>query len=148
MPFYNTYPGFLYCHTSLRDKAGLVAGSNTGLGYQACAHLLRLGLSHLILAVRKASKGEAARRSLLASLPASAKILMVEVWELDLNNYARSNIQIDFALLNTGVANFNFIVNRSTSHETTVQINWLSTALLSCPCSISRLPTTPTTDVR
>ncbi|KAJ6044146.1 Short-chain dehydrogenase/reductase SDR [Penicillium canescens] len=52
----------------------------------------------------------------LASLPASAKILMVEVWELDLNSYAsvkRSNIQIDFALLNAGVANFNFTVKRS-----------------------------------
>ncbi|KXG46530.1 Short-chain dehydrogenase/reductase SDR [Penicillium griseofulvum] len=151
MPFYNSYPGFLYRQflvcpskapstTSLRGKAGIVTGSNTGLGYQASSQLLGLGLSHLILAVRSISKGEAARKSLLAALPASAKPPVVEVWELDLANYAsiiafvdrlkRSDIEIDFALLNAGVANFNFTVNQSTSHESSIQINWLSTALL------------------
>jgi NAD(P)-dependent dehydrogenase (short-subunit alcohol dehydrogenase family) len=151
MPFYNTYPGFLYRQflvcpskapstTSLRGKSGLVTGSNTGLGYQASAQLLALGLSHLILAVRSASKGEAARKSLLASLPASATPPVVEVWELDLGSYAsvtafverlkQSDIQIDFALLNAGVANFHYTMNQSTSHETSIQINWLSTALL------------------
>ena len=99
MSFYNTYPGFLYRQflvcppkapstTSLRGKAGLVTGSNTGLGYQASAQLLALGLSHLILAVRSPSKGEAARKTLLASLPASVKPPLVEVWEFDLGSYA------------------------------------------------------------
>ncbi|KAJ5230489.1 hypothetical protein N7489_011197 [Penicillium chrysogenum] len=151
MPFYNTYPGFLYRQflicpskapstTSLRGKAGIVTGSNTGLGYQASAQLLGLGLSHLILAVRSISKGEAARESLLASLSTSAKPPVVEVWELDMGSYPsiiefvdrlkRSEILIDFALLNAGVANFNFTVNQPTSHELSIQINWLSTALL------------------
>ncbi|KAJ5294450.1 hypothetical protein N7508_009271 [Penicillium antarcticum] len=151
MPFYNTYPGFLYrqflvcpskapTNTSLHEKAGLGTGSNTGLGYQACSQLLGLGLSHLIVAVRNTSKGEAARESLLASLPASAKAPVIEIWQLDLGSYdsvivfveqlKQSKIQIDFALLNAGVANFNFTVNQSTSHEATIQINWLSTALL------------------
>ncbi|PYH81067.1 NAD(P)-binding protein [Aspergillus uvarum CBS 121591] len=151
MVFYNTYPGFLYrqflvcpakapSSTSLRGKAGIVTGSNTGLGYHASAQLLGLGLSHLILAVRSSSKGEAARKSLLASLPASAKAPVVEVWELDLGSYAsvlsfverlkQSGLHIDFALLNAGVANFNFTVNQATSHETSIQVNWLSTALL------------------
>ncbi|OQE13093.1 hypothetical protein PENFLA_c054G01465 [Penicillium flavigenum] len=126
MPLYNTYPGFLYRQflvcpskapstTSLRGKAGIVTGSNTGLG-------------------------EAARESLLASLSASAKAPLVEVWELDMGSYLsiiefvdrlkRSEILIDFALLNAGVANFNFTVNQLTSHESSIQINWLSTALL------------------
>lgn len=151
MPFYNSYPGFLYRQflvcpskapstTSLRGKAGIVTGSNTGLGYQASAQLLSLGLAHLILAVRSISKGEAARKSLLASLPASAKPPVVEVWELDLGSYAsilafverlkKSDIQVNFALLNAGVANFNFTINQPTSHESSIQINWLSTALL------------------
>ncbi|KAJ5783893.1 uncharacterized protein N7518_009570 [Penicillium psychrosexuale] len=151
MPFYNSYPGFLYRQflvcpskapstTSLRGKAGIVTGSNTGLGYQASAQFLGLGLSHLILAVRSISKGEAARNSLLASLPASVKPPVVEVWELDLGSYAstiafverlkKSDIQVDFALLNAGVANFNFTINQPTSHESSIQINWLSTALL------------------
>ncbi|PYI26451.1 NAD(P)-binding protein [Aspergillus indologenus CBS 114.80] len=151
MAFYNTYPGFLYrqflicpskapSSTSLRGKAGIVTGSNTGLGYQASAQLLGLGLSHLILAVRSSSKGEAARKSLLASLPASAKAPVVEVWELDLGSYAsvrsfverlqQSGLHIDFALLNAGVANFHFTMNQATSHETSIQVNWLSNALL------------------
>ncbi|KAJ5371339.1 uncharacterized protein N7496_007431 [Penicillium cataractarum] len=151
MSFYNTYPGFLYRQflvcppkapstTSLRGKVGLITGSNTGLGYQASEQLLRLGLSHLILAVRSISKGETVRKSLLALLPASAKPPLVEVWELDLSIYAsvttfverlqKSDIQIDFGLLNAGVANFHYTMNESTSHETSIQINWLSTALL------------------
>ncbi|RAL13397.1 NAD(P)-binding protein [Aspergillus homomorphus CBS 101889] len=151
MVFYNTYPGFLYrqflvcpskapSSTSLRGMAGLVTGSNTGLGYQACVQLLGLGLSHLILAVRSTSKGEAARQSLLTLLPASAEPPLIEVWELDLGSYAsvtafverlkQSGIPIDFALLNAGVANFHYTLNDSTSHESSIQINWLSTALL------------------
>jgi NAD(P)-dependent dehydrogenase (short-subunit alcohol dehydrogenase family) len=151
MTFYNSYSGFLYrqflvfpskapSSTTLVDKTGIVTGSNTGLGYHACVQLLELGLSHLILAVRNTTKGEAARESLLASLPASAKAPVVEIWELDLDSYnsviafverlKKSNIQIDFALLNAGVANPKFAVNQSTSHEMTIQVNWLSTALL------------------
>ncbi|KAJ5779163.1 Short-chain dehydrogenase/reductase SDR [Penicillium paradoxum] len=151
MSFYNSYPGFLYrqflvcppkapSSTSLSGKAGLVTGSNTGLGYQASAQLLGLGLSHIILAVRSLSKGEAARKSLLASLSKSTKQPVVEVWELDMSKYAsiisfvkrlrESGIHIDFALLNAGVANFHYVATPSTSHESSIQINWLSTALL------------------
>ncbi|KAJ5942590.1 Short-chain dehydrogenase/reductase SDR [Penicillium verrucosum] len=151
MSFYNSYPGFLYRQflvcppkapsgTSLQGRAGIVTGSNTGLGYQASAQLLKLGLTHLILAVRNLSKGEIARTSLLASLPKSTKPPMVEVWELDLADYGsitsfvnrlqKSDIHIDFALLNAGVANFNYTQTPSTSHESSIQINWLGTALL------------------
>lgn len=151
MSFYNSYPGFLYRQflvcppkapstTSLQGKAGIVTGSNTGLGYQASVQLLKLGLTHLILAVRSLPKGEIARKSLLASLPKSTKPPVVEVWELDLADYGsitgfvnrlrQSGIFIDFALLNAGVANFNYSQTPSTSHESSIQINWLGTALL------------------
>ncbi|KAJ5521749.1 Short-chain dehydrogenase/reductase SDR [Penicillium freii] len=151
MSFYNSYPGFFYrqflvcppkapSDTSLQGKAGIVTGSNTGLGYEASAQLLNLGLTHLILAVRNLSKGEIARTSLLASLPKSTKPPVVEVWELDLADYGsitsfvnrlqKSGIYVDFALLNAGVANFNYTQTPSTSHESTIQINWLGTALL------------------
>ncbi|KAJ5202864.1 Short-chain dehydrogenase/reductase SDR [Penicillium cf. viridicatum] len=145
MSFYNSYPGFLYRQflvcppkapsgTSLQGKAGIVTGSNTGLGYQASTQLLRLGLTHLILAIRNLSKGEIARTSLLASLPNS------RIWELDLADYdsitsfvnrlQKSGIYVDFALLNAGVANFDYTQTPSTSHESSIQINWLGTALL------------------
>ncbi|PYI10677.1 NAD(P)-binding protein, partial [Aspergillus sclerotiicarbonarius CBS 121057] len=140
------YRQFLVCppnapsSTSLQGKAGIVTGSNTGLGYQASAQLLKLGLSHLILAVRSIPKGEAARTSLLASLPTSTKPPLIEIWELDMVSYSSiinfasriksSNISFTFILLNAGVANFTYTLNPSTSHETSIQINWLSTALL------------------
>ncbi|PYH92803.1 NAD(P)-binding protein [Aspergillus ellipticus CBS 707.79] len=151
MSFYNSYAGFMYrqflvcphsppSSTSLAGKAGIVTGSNTGLGYQASAQLLKLGLSHLILAVRNTSKGEAAKKSLLASLSPTTKPPTIEIWEIDMANYTSiinfvervktSGIYFDFALLNAGVATFNYTVNPLTAHETSIQINWLSTALL------------------
>ncbi|CAI7613123.1 unnamed protein product [Penicillium glandicola] len=146
MSFYNSYPGFFYRQflapstTSLQGKSGIVTGSNTGLGYEASAQLLDLGLTHLILAVRSLSKGEIARESLLASLTKSIEPPVIEVWELDLGDYAsitsfikrlqESGIYIDFALLNAGVANFDYTQTPSTSHELSIQINWLGTALL------------------
>ncbi|KAJ5823085.1 Short-chain dehydrogenase/reductase SDR [Penicillium robsamsonii] len=40
------------------------------------------------------------------------------------------SIYIDFALLDPGVANFNYTQTPSTSHGLSIQIYWLSTALL------------------
>ncbi len=154
MPFQNTYPGFLYRQffltpaalpstLSLRGKAGMVTGSNTGLGFHASAQLLDAGLSRLILAVRDVSKGEAARRKLLASLHSTfrEKTPVVEVWALDLGSYASitrfaqrvkntKDLRLDFAILNAGVAKFEHELNNSTQHEVCIQTNWLSTALL------------------
>lgn len=151
MSFYNSYPGFLYrqflvcpskppSSTSLRGDTGVITGANTGLGYQAAAQLLSLGLSHLILAVRSPTKGQAARKKLLSTLPVSTKPPVIEVWELDLADYKsivsfverlkQSKLTIDFAILNAGVANFDYTTNPITSHENSIQINWLSNALL------------------
>ncbi|KAL4900660.1 hypothetical protein BDW74DRAFT_170640 [Aspergillus multicolor] len=140
MVLYNTYPAFLYRQFLVRPSKAPSSTSLQGTVGLASSQLLGIGLFHLILAVRNNTKGEAARSSLLASLPASAKDPVVEVWELDLASYTsiiafaerlkQSGLRLDFALLNAGVANFNYTVNVSTSHETSIQINWLSTALL------------------
>ncbi|KAJ9219928.1 hypothetical protein DTO027B5_6879 [Paecilomyces variotii] len=151
MHFYNTYPGFLYrqfficpskapSSVSLYGRAGLITGSNTGLGYHAASQLLSLGLTRLIMAVRNVSKGEEARKRLLDSLPKSSKPPVVEVWELDLADYSsiitfvdrlkQSGIILDFAILNAGVASFEFGLNASTGNENSIQVNWLSTALM------------------
>lgn len=151
MPFYNTYPGFLYrqfficpskalSSVSLYGQTGLITGSNTGLGYHAASQLLSLGLTRLIMGVQNASKGEAARKQLLDSLPKLCNPPVVEVWELDLACYSsiitfvdclkQSGIILDFAILNAGVASFNFRLNKSTGNKDSIQINWLSTALM------------------
>ena len=161
MPFQNTHAGFLYRQIfitpplitpaihSLAGSTGIVTGSNTGLGYHASAQLLSLGLSHLILAVRDLSKGEAARTSLLASLKSSGASKeqqpIIEVWALDLTSYSSitafsqrvhdtPNLHVDFVILNAGVARLNF--EQSNGTELTVQTNWLGTAL----CAIMLRP--------
>ncbi|KAI9376782.1 NAD(P)-binding protein [Aspergillus egyptiacus] len=151
MPLYNTYPHFLYrqffiypskapSSLTLQGRAGLITGSNTGLGYHAASQLLSLGLTRLILAVRNISKGEAARQQLLESLAksSSSEVPVVEIWELDMANYAsivgfverlkQSSITLDFVILNAGVANFKYELSKPTGNEENIQINWLGTA--------------------
>ncbi|KAL4863414.1 hypothetical protein BDV12DRAFT_177495 [Aspergillus spectabilis] len=151
MTLYNTYPHFFYrqlflspskppSSLSLHGQTGLITGANTGLGYEAAAQLLSLGLTRLIMGVRSVSKGEAARQKLLKSLPNSGDPPVIEVWELDLATYSsitafvdrikQSAVNLDFAVLNAGVVQFEFELNEPTGNEQSIQINWLSTALL------------------
>ncbi|KAI4145704.1 MAG: hypothetical protein L6R39_003723 [Caloplaca ligustica] len=155
MVFQNTYRGFFYRQifvtpplitsptVSLVGKTGIVTGSNTGLGYHASSQLLSLGLSRLILAVRDTAKGEKAKSSLLATLDASVGSKnrpQIEVWAVDLTDYTSiiafanrvrdtPNLHVNFAILNAGVARFNF-EQLPNGNELTIQTNWLGTALL------------------
>jgi len=87
--------------------------------------------------VRDEAKGEAARTNLSAgrSLEAGA----IEVWKLDLSAYdsitklaerASSLERLDIAVLNAGVYKVNMTFNAATGYEEDVQVNYLSTALL------------------
>ena len=120
---------------SLRGQTGIVTGSNIGLGLEASRQLLELGLSHLILAVRDRTKGANARAQLAQGAP-QAKI---EVWDLNLSNYASISAftqkcatlsRLDFAILNAGILKTSMEINQSTGHEEVLQVNYLSTALL------------------
>ena len=130
-------------NTSLSGKTAIITGGNTGLGYEAALQLLGLKLSHLILAVRSPEKGEAAATKLRQLYPKAS----VEVWQLDMSLY--DSIQafarrvenqlsrIDIVLLNAGVIRMNFAMVKSTGHEESLQVNYLSTVLL----AILLLPT-------
>ncbi|KAI1776429.1 retinol dehydrogenase 12 [Hypoxylon cercidicola] len=119
-------------------KTAIVTGSNTGIGFECARQLLDLGLSRLIVAVRDESKGQVARMKLLSShssLPEES----IEVWKLDLQSYdsitafavcAESLERLDIAVLNDGVSKQFFDLSPSTGHEETIQVNVLSTALL------------------
>jgi NAD(P)-dependent dehydrogenase (short-subunit alcohol dehydrogenase family) len=74
-----------YPTQSFAGQTIIVTGSNTGLGLEAVRHLVRLGASKVILAVRTISKGEAAAENILASTKATKNT--VEVWQLDLSDY-------------------------------------------------------------
>ncbi|KAI8965290.1 NAD(P)-binding protein [Daldinia sp. FL1419] len=122
--------------TDLTGKVALITGANTGLGYEASKQMLAFRLSHLIIAVRSQEKGDAAA-SKLRSLYPKAKI---EVMLVDMGKY--SSIQafaqridsdlprLDIAILNAGVIKLKFTTEPSTGHEQTLQVNYLSTVLL------------------
>lgn len=122
--------------SSLKGKVAIVTGANSGLGFESARQLLTLGLSHLIVAVRSLAKGKAA-----AVLLAQAnKAAIIDVWELDMESYESIQVfvrkcdselsRIDYTILNAGVSLMKFSISPATGHETTIQVNHISTILL------------------
>lgn len=120
--------------TSLSDKTAIIIGSNTGLGYETALQLLDLKLSHLIMAVRSLEKGNIAAEKLRKTYKAT-----ISVWELDMSSYesiqafasrVSSLPRIDIVLLNAGVIRLAFNIIPSTGHQEAIQVNYLSTILL------------------
>ncbi|KAH7163427.1 hypothetical protein B0J13DRAFT_36801 [Dactylonectria estremocensis] len=119
----------------LSGQTALVTGSNVGLGFECARQLLALDLSHLILAVRSQSKGNAAATKLRAEFPSAE----IEVSLVDMTSYksivafaqrCEALPRLDIAILNAGLSRPKFERAEETKHETTFQVNYLSTALL------------------
>ncbi|KAG6358478.1 hypothetical protein INS49_014362 [Diaporthe citri] len=122
----------------LSGQTAIITGANIGLGFETSRQLLGLGLSRLILAVRSQAKGNAAAAKLRNENPAAK----IEVWLLDMSSYASIHAfvkrcvgdelqRLDIAILNAGVQSSKLTKNEQTGYETTFQVNYLSTALLS-----------------
>jgi retinol dehydrogenase-12 len=113
----------------------IVTGSNTGLGLEAARHLSRLNAALIILAVRTKTKGEAAKKSILANTGrADASI---EVWSLDMQSFdsiqafcanASKLSRLDAVLENAGIMTKNF--NMVAGYESTITTNVIGTFLL------------------
>lgn len=130
-----TRPKPLPSGTRLDGQVGVVTGSNVGLGLEASRQLLGLGLAHLIVAVRSPARGEEAATKLRAEFPAAT----ISVWTADLESYesirafadrCRTLPRLDIAILNAGLIKQTYEVNSNTGHESTLQVNYLSTAFL------------------
>jgi NAD(P)-dependent dehydrogenase (short-subunit alcohol dehydrogenase family) len=123
-------------YPQVQNSVAVITGSNTGLGFEASKQLLSLGLSHLVTGVRNLEKGREAARRLQAAAP-EAKI---DVWELDMTSYPSIKAfakkcemelsQLDFVILNAGLSPSKFEIVKETGHEVGVQVNHISTALL------------------
>ncbi|CAJ2502424.1 Uu.00g098180.m01.CDS01 [Anthostomella pinea] len=121
----------------LEGQTAIVTGYNVGIGLECSRQLLDLGLSKLILAVRKENKGKAAAVELSTGRDTPEDT--IEVWKLDYSSYdsirsfverARTLNRLDIAILNAGILKGKMDFNPDTGHEETVQVNYLSTALL------------------
>lgn len=130
-----TRPRPLSANIQLTDQVAIVTGSNVGLGLEACRQLLQLGLSRLVMGVRSQVKGDAAAAQLRAAFPSA----IISVWTIDLESYnsIRAFVEqcatlprIDIAILNAGLMSAKYTVVPATKHELTMQVNYLSTALL------------------
>jgi NAD(P)-dependent dehydrogenase (short-subunit alcohol dehydrogenase family) len=123
-------------NTNLSGQTAIITGSNTGLGYEAAIQLLDLNLTRLVLAVRSTDKGEAAAATLRKQYSKAS----IEVWELDMCSYSsvqafakRVDTQlsrIDIVILNAGRARLEYHKCEITGHEEDLQVNYLSTILL------------------
>ncbi|KAI4269802.1 MAG: hypothetical protein L6R38_007330 [Xanthoria sp. 2 TBL-2021] len=124
-------------HSSFHNQTVIVTGSNTGLGLEAARHIVRLGASKVILAVRNTEKGLAAKRSILESTGRNEKDDVIDVWSLDLTSYesvsqfaarAMGLERLDVLLSNAGLMTKEF--KMAEEDELTVTTNVTSTFLL------------------
>jgi retinol dehydrogenase-12 len=120
----------------------IVTGANTGLGFEAAQHFIRLDATRVIMAVRSVPKGELAKAKIEA---ATNQLGVLEVWELDLTSHEsvrafslRVSIEldrIDAVVENAGVAMETWTEVSGT--ETTIAVNVIGTMLLAVlllPC--------------
>ncbi|KAK7738603.1 hypothetical protein SLS62_011372 [Diatrype stigma] len=132
-----TRPKPLPANIKLDGQTAIVTGSNSGVGLEASRQLLGLHLSHLIMAVRSKASGEAAAKQLRQQFPDPR--ITISVWDLDMES--RDSIlqfvdrcatlsRIDVVILNAAAVNTSYKPNPLTGHETTMQVNYLATALL------------------
>ncbi|KAK1979063.1 short chain dehydrogenase [Colletotrichum cereale] len=119
---------------SLAGQTAIVSGAS-GLGFHCIDQLLDHDLSRLIIAARNIAKGEAAAETLKKKHPAAT----IEVWALDMMSYKSIQAfaercpalpRIDIVILNSGMSRDDFNLSPE-GHEEMVQINYLSTFLLS-----------------
>jgi len=126
--------------TSFHSKTILITGcSPGGLGHAAALKFAQKGASRLILGVRDLTKGEATRTSIVSTLQAHGKECELDVWKLDMGDYAsvtafaerasRELEMIDVVVLNAGVHNATFVAGKY-GWEGDLQVNTLSTTLL------------------
>jgi NAD(P)-dependent dehydrogenase (short-subunit alcohol dehydrogenase family) len=124
-------------NVNLTGKTAIVTGSNSGIGLETARQLLDLGLSKLIIAVRDESKGQTASTNL--SSGRHFEDGAIEVWKLDMLSYesiaafverTKTLERLDIAILNAGIMKQTYEIASSTGHEECIQVNFLSTALL------------------
>ncbi|KAL3417166.1 Retinol dehydrogenase 11 [Phlyctema vagabunda] len=127
-----------YPTTDFSGKTVIVTGANTGLGFEAAKHFVRLNAARVIIAVRNVEKGEAAKQRIEAELPEQKKKVNIQVWQLDLSSYQsvqdfaarvlRDLDRLDVLLENAGIGTNNYVLTEGT--ESTLTTNVFSTELL------------------
>lgn len=123
---------------TFKGQTALITGANTGLGLATAQHILNLGATKVILGVRTLSKGEEAKTKLKAKT--TNPTASIEVWQVDLGSFASVKTfaaraakleKLDTAIMNAGLATGTWKLGAEEGWETHIQVNVLSTVLLS-----------------
>lgn len=110
----------------------IITGANVGLGKEASRHLLAIGASKVIMAVRNLEAGEEAKKDIEATTGISG---VADVWQLDLSDYnsvkafaakAKALERIESVIENAAVASG----DRTGDEYLAVKVNVTSTFLL------------------
>ncbi|VUC25738.1 unnamed protein product [Clonostachys rosea] len=123
---------------SFEGQTVIITGSNTGLGFEAAKHIVRLKADKVILAVRSVSKGETAAKAIRSGAGLEKSPTKVEVWQLDLSSYDSTQDfasrvdkeleRLDVVIENAGLLTENFkLVGED---ETQIKVNVLGTMFL------------------
>ena len=131
---YSQFSTLPYPTHSFKGQTIIVTGANTGLGYDAALHFVRLGAAKVILGCRSREKGERAAASIARETGVDGA---AEFWALDLADYdsvrafARRGAQlprIDAVVENAGVSTSEWVPCGGS--DVTVAVNVYSTFLL------------------
>ncbi|KAH7024932.1 uncharacterized protein B0I36DRAFT_250774 [Microdochium trichocladiopsis] len=129
--------------SELASQTFIVTGANSGLGYESCLQLARIGAGRLILAVRTLSKGEEAKQKILATTTSNnwrsaSSPIDIQVWQLDMDSFvsikafagrcATELDRIDGVLANAGIMTAK--LDSTEKFEKTLQVNVLGTLYL------------------
>ncbi|KAK3382364.1 hypothetical protein B0T24DRAFT_10220 [Lasiosphaeria ovina] len=122
---------------SFAGQTVLVTGANTGLGFEAAVKFSALGADKLILGVRSAERGEAARARILERTGRPSNTISIVTVDLSTSTSVKAFIpaleketsRLDIALLNAGICNPTYEASKE-GWEMGVQVNVMSTALM------------------
>ncbi|KAH0833291.1 short-chain dehydrogenase [Lanmaoa asiatica] len=139
---WSTLPSPSAAAVDVSSKTFMVTGSNVGLGLEASVHLAKMGPKLLVATSRDSVKCEQTRECILERAAAGGVASPgVTAWPLDLNSFENVRAFVDrFAaegngVLNALVANAGVFcpdyAQTSDGWEVMLQVNYLSTALLS-----------------
>jgi len=124
--------------TSPNGQTVLITGANSSIGLEAARQCVRLDVDTIILPFSTLLEGQSAKDEILRSQPATKT--KIEIWNLDLESLdsvisfgksIQSLPRLDVAMLNAGVVDFDRTVFTLSEVEPALQVNHLSTALLS-----------------
>ncbi|KAF3805692.1 Short-chain dehydrogenase sdnK [Colletotrichum gloeosporioides] len=130
-------------------KTFIITGSNSGIGFEAVKHLVNLGSSRVIIAVRSIEKGQDAKARVDAS---TGRPEVTEVWQLDMSSYESirafaKRASSELSRLDGLVENATAALDRWTiaeGMETSVTVNVIGTVMLTLLLHPKLMETTKT----